>query len=580
MSNLRLSITSANSEVLPSGRYIMSVQNMARITKTVKKLEKPRPLKIGNQNRHSAVDGRFLGSVEDIMSLADAVSMNIVNGNFDAMLHANIVTLCNYLRVHGQQLETVYKDQLDRAFVTFRNGSRDERLDLRSKIHLLQLIELRATNWQCYDNMHSYYKPKINTIELEVLPGVDSQSLQGVSVPPALGQTGSPTTLQPPLLGPGEVIKISGKFSKPTKIPGKNYCKDEVVIRNSDSGKVMGIKGRRVHMIEELSETIISFQRVNPGAKERLVQITGPNEDKINYAKQLIEDTIRRNASPVRLEQPDKDRIGGSSSSLNSSASDDSNRLTQGVGRTKLLHSFSTNDASLGEYKYTVTVGNESLKITGLNLDLVRTAKLVLDEYFAQTPDQYLETEDFFISYEDEQSTPAPVSQLISSSRVGSMDSGATSESEETYKAPLPVCTESNQIEPTVAADSLSSGNHLVVVRQPLFPDASKEAFEQAEASGRATDMSARNRRALFAYTNSQQLAGSEQTTKEDSASNSVPKKTTLCRQMLLQCGASTFSHKPPTDWERLLKEFPTIVKKMDDHYEMKGVNGGIVVCV
>lgn len=41
----------------------------------------------------------------------------------------------------------------------------------------------------------------------------------------------------PPLLGPGEVIKNSGKFTKPTRIPGKNYCKDEVVIRNSDSGK-------------------------------------------------------------------------------------------------------------------------------------------------------------------------------------------------------------------------------------------------------------------------------------------------------------------------------------------------------
>ena len=63
------------------------------------------------------------------------------------------------------------------------------------------------------------------------------------------------------MLSPGEVVKTSGKFSKPTRIAGKNYCKDEVVIRNQDSGKVMGIKGRRVHMIEELSETIISFQR-------------------------------------------------------------------------------------------------------------------------------------------------------------------------------------------------------------------------------------------------------------------------------------------------------------------------------
>lgn len=42
---------------------------------------------------------------------------------------------------------------------------------------------------------------------------------------------------QQTLLSPGEVIRTSGKFPKPTKIPGKNYSKDEVVIRNSDSGK-------------------------------------------------------------------------------------------------------------------------------------------------------------------------------------------------------------------------------------------------------------------------------------------------------------------------------------------------------
>ena len=41
----------------------------------------------------------------------------------------------------------------------------------------------------------------------------------------------------PTLLGPGEIIKSSGKFLKPTRIAGKNYCKDEVVIRNADSGK-------------------------------------------------------------------------------------------------------------------------------------------------------------------------------------------------------------------------------------------------------------------------------------------------------------------------------------------------------
>lgn len=100
-----------------------------------------------------------------------------------------------------------------------------------------------------------------------------------------------------------------------------------------------------------------------------------------SYAKDLIKDTIQRNASPVRLEQNtggEKGGMGGSSSSLNSSASDESNRLQQQNQqhnsrlRSSLLHSLSTNDASIGEYKYTVTVGNQSLKITGCNLDLVR----------------------------------------------------------------------------------------------------------------------------------------------------------------------------------------------------------------
>jgi len=100
----------------------------------------------------------------------------------------------------------------------------------------------------------------------------------------------------------------------------------------------------------------------------------------LSYAKDLIKDTIQRNASPVRLEQStggEKGAMGGSSSSLNSSASDESNRLQHNQQhnsrlRSSLLHSLSTNDASIGEYKYTVTVGNQSLKITGCNLDLVR----------------------------------------------------------------------------------------------------------------------------------------------------------------------------------------------------------------
>ncbi|XP_069698556.1 eukaryotic translation initiation factor 4E-binding protein Mextli isoform X2 [Periplaneta americana] len=522
--------------------------SVTRITRAVKKLEKPRPLKIsGNHNRLSTIDGR-LNSVEDIMALADSVSMHLANANFDQMLRVNIISLCNTLKVFGQQLETIYKDQLDRVFMAFRNGCRDDRLDYLSRVHLLEVIELRATNWQNCDNVTAYYKTKITTENQELLPVPDTPTLLSMA-PPLLGSSTSPTQQQAPILSPGEVIKTSGKFAKPTKIPGKNYCKDEVVIRNSDSGKVMGIKGRRVHMIEELSETIISFQRVNPGAKERLVQITGPSEEKINHAKQLIEDTIRRNASPVRLEQPDKERMGGSSSSLNSSASDESNRFP-GVRRSALLHSFSTNDASLGEYKYTVTVGNQSIKITGTNLDLVRTAKLVLDEHFNHDSEQYYGAGDFYATYEDEPKTPCtplpstPPGKFSAASRVDSQDSNATSESDETYKAPVILETASV---PTPCPDN-TLGNQLTVVRQPLFPDASKEAFQQAEASVRSTDLSARNRRACFAHTNSQQQKEELATTKTETQSSEK-----YSREILLSLALSPLSHEEPSDWERIL---------------------------
>jgi hypothetical protein len=108
--------------------------------------------------------------------------------------------------------------------------------------------------------------------------------------------------------------------------------------------------------------------------------------------------------------------------------------------------------------------------------------------------------------YEDEPktpSTPLPVApgKFSSVSRVDSQDSNATSESDETYKAPV-------TLDPAPSSSPVldtNLGNQLTVVRQPLFPDASREVFEQAETSARAVDVNARNRRACFAHTSTQQ---------------------------------------------------------------------------
>lgn len=114
-----------------------------------------------------------------------------------------------------------------------------------------------------------------------------------------MDQQGSPPEIETPWPR-GAVVKPSPKFPAPQKVAGKNMFRDEIIIRNADSGKIMGVKGRRVAVVEEISKTIISFQKVAQGAKERTLTITGNTEETIEHAKRLIEETIKRNVSPAR----------------------------------------------------------------------------------------------------------------------------------------------------------------------------------------------------------------------------------------------------------------------------------------
>lgn len=61
------------------------------------------------------------------------------------------------------------------------------------------------------------------------------------------------------------------------------------------------MKGRRVAVVEQLTKTVISFQKVATGAKERTLTLTANTEEELVCAKRLIEETIRRNVSPNRV---------------------------------------------------------------------------------------------------------------------------------------------------------------------------------------------------------------------------------------------------------------------------------------
>lgn len=567
----------------------------------VKNLEAPRPLKSTLKQSHVHVPVYEVQSIEELITLTENVAASLDNGcnNADGMnaLLAN-------LRLHGPQLELVSKDTLDRAFVIFRNASQDERLNIMTRLNLLELIELRAKSWQVSDGTNTYYKHKATNVEPDVIG--DPTSLLSTS-PPGMSLGGQQQII--PSLSPGELIRTSGKFPKPTKIPGKTYCKDEIVIRNADSGKV------------------------NPGAKERLVQITGPNEDKINYAKQLIEDTIRRNASPVRLETSQD----GSCSSLASSASDDgmvsmprrsvpdaagvpggnvqlqrmnsmgggnpngggfmpspqgppsaaglnlnlvnSNQMYQHQQQQQqqqqvqaqqqqythpklvrngsqnngqaLLHSFSQNDASLGEYKYTVNVGRHSIKITGDCFDLVRVAKLVLDDYFSSN--EFLASVEMGSSFELPSSLASPVTpmagqhQLITGSPF--VDSGVG----------LDVMTGGGQL--VGGGNCIEVDDDVFIVDPPTLTSSSSSnstlitSTPTSSAAGNNNGLS-RSRRSHFSRKDS-----APEGIKDGSRDDSTPVRIVHEYERLIYYSKSPHSWALPRDWLKICDKLPYLVR-------------------
>ncbi|XP_039952335.1 eukaryotic translation initiation factor 4E-binding protein Mextli isoform X4 [Bactrocera tryoni] len=569
---------------------------MAHIGRTVKNVEAPRPLK--SQSRSSLKNNYML--IEELIQLIENVALTLQSGinNTEPM-----AALVQNLRIHGPQLETVSKDTLDRAFVVFRNASQDERLNIMTRLNLLELIELRAKGWE--DNgFNSYYKTKqVTNIDLPdghidpTQSGYLSTSPTfggaGAAAAAAIAAVGSAQQTQL-LLAPGEVIRNSGKFLKPTKIPGKTYCKDEVVIRNADSGKV------------------------NPGAKERLVQITGPTEEKINYAKQLIEDTIRRNASPVRLDPAMGSGHaggGGSCSSLASSNSDEAvtprtpgvggagnsslaNRLSFNsaqnfmtataaaaaaqqqqvmnmmgavVGSTStptaaaaaaaagkvlrpnqqmLLHSFSTNDASLGEYKYTVNVGQHLIKITGDCCDLVRVAKLVLDDYFSSA--------EFLASVE--------AGAAFDGSIVSPITTPSTPMSAPQFMMGTPLHAAAPPL-----ADSGIGLNYMAVqgVNSSLH-DGDDEVFADTNAAGQSNGLS-RSRRSHFSRKDSTPEAAASSTAargKNENATagtaSSDSSRIVHEYEHLLYYSKSPHSWALPLEWQKICEKFPAIVRNKD----------------
>ncbi|KRX83457.1 hypothetical protein T06_6860 [Trichinella sp. T6] len=228
----------------------------------------------------------------------------------------------------------------------------------------------------------AFISPTANVIA----PAIATKPLASGLSHPNIYQKGTPiNNPSPPLTSNKMVSKTTSKPNRPLKSSGKNLCRSDIVIRNADSGKVMGVKGRRVAVIEEMSNTIVSFQKVTPNSKDRTITINGPNEEAIELATSLIEETIRRNVSPDRAKSSETGGVdnrqnlspgkvvhrGGTCSGIIRSGSEEH------VGNVKLR-----NSKRESEMEIMTGDNGEMLKLISANPKLLQTARKALDVYF------------------------------------------------------------------------------------------------------------------------------------------------------------------------------------------------------
>uniref|UniRef100_A0A915PEF6 K Homology domain-containing protein n=1 Tax=Setaria digitata TaxID=48799 RepID=A0A915PEF6_9BILA len=290
------------------------------------------------------------------------INTSVKGGLFNAQLANQIFVLCQQLKFSGQLLEQSHKNELNRVFVSLRQACcRDNgQLGTPCRLKMMELVELRAMGWRPSLAHTQYYlnRPEQQQQQQQIDPTPVSAPPFGTipvnpfgnfaGPPPPLfvgGDVNSPVITPQPT--PASFYLIPAAAATPGVVPSGNILpqltpidveawakankqlqqtklksktpqsrvpqlREEMVIRNSDSGKsevvnfceiaVMGVKGRRVAVVEELSKTVISFQKVDSKCKDRTLTITGSNQESIDYAKRLIEQTIRRNISPNRAE--------------------------------------------------------------------------------------------------------------------------------------------------------------------------------------------------------------------------------------------------------------------------------------
>jgi len=109
-------------------------------------------------------------SMEETVKLTERVTKQLSQGSYSS-IQPSILSLASSLKRHGPSMECLHGEHLDRLQLVLRSACRDKKLDLVSRLHLLEMIELRSFNWAPSQHVTNYYKMKLSQIKGDMLGG-------------------------------------------------------------------------------------------------------------------------------------------------------------------------------------------------------------------------------------------------------------------------------------------------------------------------------------------------------------------------------------------------------------------------
>lgn len=175
----------------------------------------------------------------ELLALLESTSAMLLSGApFPPALPSNISSLHAALKAGGGILldapsHAHARARVDAAMDAVRGACKDPKLDKVARLHLLELVELRAMEWKANENVENYYKHKHKQLEMEAAGTAEPQAKAKAAFQRSQSLNVNAPEFSPP---------SSEASQRPPPPPTRRAMswKEDVVIRNADSGRGEG----------------------------------------------------------------------------------------------------------------------------------------------------------------------------------------------------------------------------------------------------------------------------------------------------------------------------------------------------